>query len=598
MSATLAQTLQESYTADVLGEFVKLCGGMPSKMTRKGDRVKYIVAALQDRNQLRQIWNRMDALSRKAVAAAYHNDGVFDASAFVAQYGSLPERPRGSMFSFYPERILMDLFIHRGQIPADLMSWLEPLAPPPESFQVEGLAQVPETLEIRFEHTDQSYTLAMTVVETEEAGWHDLLLLLQLVDQGALRFSSSSDRLASTSTRLLLDNLLHGDFLDNSDKNHDEKIKTDDTIRPFGLTIFARDADLLWTSEKGKLTEQGRAFLTTQAPEILLEGFERWTKEGHFDELLRIPSIKGKRSRDVRLTKPGMRRERIVEALSWCPTNVWISISDFYRAIKIWHFNFALEEGYYSHLSVGYDSYHAYYNPWASDEEMWLLTNGLYIKAVLWEYLGTIGALDLAYISPEEEQSDPNYEDLEFNAYSSYDGLFYFRINPLGAFLFGQEAEYKPSRRADESYFAVAPDGQVKLLSKPVPPVVTTQLDQIAAPGEQGDYRLDQQKVLLALEQGAELEAFSKFLARHNQGPLPPEIEAWLEQVYEASRAFSVKSEALLIRAAHAELMQQALADAELGKFCTMLDERTLVIPANRKNRFRDRLRELGYGLR
>ena len=40
-----------------------------------------------------------------------------------------------------------------------------------------------------------------------------------------------------------------------------------------------------------------------------------------------------------------------------------------------------------------------YYEPWASRDDTWLLTNGLYINVVLWEYLGSIGALDLLYLA-------------------------------------------------------------------------------------------------------------------------------------------------------------------------------------------------------
>jgi hypothetical protein len=55
----------------------------------------------------------------------------------------------------------------------------------------------------------------------------------------------------------------------------------------------------------------------------------------------------------------------------------------------------------------------------------------LYTNAVLWEYLGSIGALDLLYLPPEVVEYD-----------SLYEGLIFFRINPLGAYLFGQAGEY------------------------------------------------------------------------------------------------------------------------------------------------------------
>jgi hypothetical protein len=46
--------------------------------------------------------------------------------------------------------------------------------------------------------------------------------------------------------------------------------------------VFARESGLV---KKGQLSEAGLAFYQTQDSEILLEAFEIWTKEGHFDEL-------------------------------------------------------------------------------------------------------------------------------------------------------------------------------------------------------------------------------------------------------------------------------------------------------------------------
>jgi hypothetical protein len=112
------------------------------------------------------------------------------------------------------------------------------------------------------------------------------------------------------------------------------------------------------------------------------------------------------------------------------------------------------------------------------------------------------------------------------------------------------------------------------------------------------DYRLDTPKLLLALEQGTDLDALRSFLARHNSQSLPPEVNHWLEQVYAASQAFSVDVSMLRIRAASHELVQLVLADAELGKFCKTLGDRDLVIPSSRETRFRNRLRELGFGVR
>ena len=595
---SLYEFFYTSYNSDVLLQFVRLLGGR-SNLTRKDQRAEFLVATLLDPERLRAIWQEMDDLSHKAVTEAYHNGGVFDANAFVAQYGSVPERPKTSYGYYVREPILFDLFVHFDSIsrqyilePA-LMPILAGFIPERETFRLEGLVETPTTIGADAEEIDT------VCAETEEAGWHDLLLFLQLLDAGMIKLSSSSTRLTPVATRTFLDNLLQGDFF-----TVDSKAKADDTIRAYGLPQFAAGAGLISTTGSGNLTERGREFLATQEPSLLLEAFETWINEGNFDELNRIDALKGMRSRNIRLTKPGMRRERIVEALSWCPTGEWILIDDFYRALKIWHFDFELEEGGIEKLYIGYRyGSSGYYEPWASQEDMWALTNGLYINVVLWEYLASIGALDLLYVSPEDVDLDVELYYYDEFAYSRYDGLLYFRINPLGAYLFGQAGEYTPKRPVDEAFFTVTPDRKLTLLGDPqdssrVTPVVKAQLDQYFVAETAESYRLDAQKLLEVLDEGADYGAMRDFLTRHHHGSLPAEIDTWLDQTYVNSQAFSIKSQALLIRVASVELVEQVLADGELGKFCNALDTRTLVIPTNRESRFRSRLHELGYGMR
>ncbi len=212
----------------------------------------------------------------------------------------------------------------------------------------------------------------------------------------------------------------------------EDKVTARTTIRPTGLDVFTQESGL--ATRTGKLTKAGRTYLQTQDPEILLSAFEKWTTGGKFDELHRITHLSGLKSKGSRLTPPASRREKVIEALSWCPTDQWIAVSDFYRAILIWDFDFDVETTAYSHLYIG----SRYYGDLNSIGNTWAITNGLYINALLWEYLGTIGALDVAFLEDEYHSLlDTDYLNID-GPVSLYDGLSHFRINPLGAFLLGQ----------------------------------------------------------------------------------------------------------------------------------------------------------------
>ena len=566
--------------SDQLKDYMKLCGGS-SSLTRKADRANYLVETLTNPVQLRWLWAQMDDLSRKAVAAAYHNDGIFNSKAFVAQYGSLPERPQNDRWSYHREPIVLDLFIHGNEIPAEVMALLAPIVPAPERFQLTGSQAVPDVID------KKGQAIEIFVAEREIAGLHDLTLYRTLLSQGSLKLSTSAYRLTPKSVETLVAGLQRGDWFADVEK-------AEDAILPYGLTVFCSHSGL--TNYHGKLNELANTFLATNDAHLLLQAFESWAEEGTYDEIERIQAIRGVRAKGIRLTSPASRREKILEALSWCPTGVWISIADFYRAIRVWHFDFDLENGT-DKLYVGSRSSNPWYEPWAPAESQWLLTTGLYINTILMEYLAAIGAIDIVYTYPENETFPGqayNYDEL---IYSRYDGLLYFRINPLGAYLFGQADGYESSQPPASALFAIAADGSVALLQpNEVTAAQQAQLEQITE-GQGERYRLSVPKLLSVLESSADLEIQRNFLRNNNRGELPVEVVALLDKIEADSKALRIITKSLTIQVRSAELAQQVMADPKAGKIARRLDDKTLIIPASRETAFRNALREMGYGL-
>src|SRR6476661_1225233 len=116
-----------NYTNDELKKLIQLLNAF-RKPVRKEQMVTFLLDELLSPDKLRQHWARLDELSQKAVAAAYHNDGTFNGNAFVNQYGALPERPKSDWY-WAREPILWDLFVYNNQIPSDLMPLLADLVP-------------------------------------------------------------------------------------------------------------------------------------------------------------------------------------------------------------------------------------------------------------------------------------------------------------------------------------------------------------------------------------------------------------------------------------------------------------------------------------
>ena len=572
---TLAQSL-DRWTNDTLQSYFNLIGG--KKLTRKGERIDYICQQMLSEETLPGIWQRLDPLAQRAVSCAYHNEGLFDEPAFIAQYGELPPRPEGNKYYYMSSRkpVLFDLFVIDNQVPAELMPLLANLVLPLERFQLEGIKAPPATI------TRGKNVYRIHQADTEMVGRADLLTYLQLVDHGALSWGATNRELTAGSVRKVYDKLVAGDF--HSDP---EKITRRHVIRPFGLDVFTRAGGLI--TDAGELSAAGRKYLQSQSPALFLKAFERWVEQGKFDELTRIAELKGLNARGIRLSSPTSRREKVIEALSWCPTDTWLSLRDFYRAVKIWQFDFAVELTDWSQLYAG--PYRDYGH--MSGNVYWNIVHGLYINAVIMEYLATIGAVDVAYVSEDTSMVDNAYHYID-SALSLHDGLLYFRINKWGAFLLGQADDYVPSLPPQRELFLINETLQVQLLAELLPHE-QLQLEMVAERVEDRVYQLTTDKLLTAVESGQEFDYLTDFLTSNHRGTPPQAMTDRLAQLKRNLNAFAEGARAILIPLKQPGLLAMIEHDAVLSKLCRPLDNKTVLVLASNLKKFRQRLKELGY---
>jgi hypothetical protein len=574
---TLVEALDQ-WNSDTIKKYVTLLGGS-SSITRKAERINYIARQLLNKEQLTAVWQQLDPIAQRAVSVAFHNGGLFDQAAFMAQYGEMPPRPKDErrFYGYYNRTpILFDLFIIDGQIATDLMLPLNDLVLPAERFQLEGAEELPEAVQ------HYGYDLALNQAHTELVGRTDLLTYLQLVDQGVLKWSAKQKDLTAASIRKVMANLMDGDFYPEPDRVSGRYV-----IRPFALDVFTQEGGLV--TRTGKLTAAGRKFMQTQDEQIFLEAFEKWTEKGKFDELTRISALNGLNSRGTRLTAPASRREKVIEALSWCPTRTWISIPDFYWAIKIWQFDFEVETTQWSNIYAGPYKQYGYMD----GHDYWHIVHGLYINAIIMEYLGTIGAVDVAYVAEDLTFVDTNVNYLD-EAYSLHDGLLYFRINNWGAFLLGQADEYVPSAPPKQDLFTIDDELAVTLLAE-LRPNEQLQLEAVAESLPKSGYRLDTEKLLTAVESGLTFTQLADFLQANHRGDLPPPVSNWLARLKGNMGLFREGETAVFIHLDKPELKELIEQDKVLSRLCQPLAETAVLVLTKNLNKFRQRLKALGY---
>ncbi len=577
--------------------------------TRKADMVRAIMSHLTG-DRLRKLWARLDEGQQLAVREALHaRSGVFDRQQFEAKYGSLPAglgtthtRARACLLHLflYPRfRQATEVTI----VPPELAERLGTSVPPPPEATVAAVDDLPEAIEQPGrEHLSPgekpvSRRAPLTRRDMERAAPHDLLAVLRLIDGGRIAVSARTRRPAAATSQRVAAVLSDGDFFDPPAPKTPKWVQAIGPVRAFAWPWLVQAAKLAeLRRSRLALTKAGRAALAAPPPETLRRIWKRWLGSTLLDEFSRIDDIKGQSRGKGRqtMTAPAGRRTVIADALAQCPPGRWVRFDDFSRFMQAASLDFEvtwnpwnlyiLEPGY---GDLGYDGSHA-----------WPILQGRYLLCLLFEYAATLGLIDVAYTDPRDAR--PDYtgmwgtDELEF--LSRYDGLQYFRLNPLGAYCLGVADTYEPSAPCAQAALTVFP-GLWLQAGGPLLPDERLLLDTYADAEAHGIWRLNRDKTLCAIESGHNPDELRGFLAARDDQPLPDTVEGFLRNAERGARALTLRGTALLIECADAETAARLAADAGARGTCLRAGERLLAVPATSEKAFRKAARALGYGV-
>jgi len=119
----------------------------------------------------------------------------------------------------------------------------------------------------------------------------------------------------------------------------------------------------------------------------------------------------------------------------------------------------------------------------------------------------------------------PDYGDLwgtdDLAFFSRYDGLVYFRINPLGAYCLGMATDYQPSIPETQAVLRVLPNLEIATVGEPLEPADEMFLNCYAQQISDVIWKLDQARLLEAVEAGHSVSALQELLQARSDQPLP-----------------------------------------------------------------------------
>ncbi len=576
---------------------------------RKPELVALLTRYMTDPDEVRALYEQLDPLAQKAVQEATHDPrGLLHRAKFIARHGQMPDFHHASKqerTSFYdhdrhtrPTHLAL-FFPKDDWLPTDLRKILFTFVPSPLAFTLPTVANPPATVRQTWttwkgnRPVEESADVPVRVRVTAREAEHDLRAVLRLVEAGRVRVSDKKRQPTAASQKVVAEVLAGGDFYTAEDQDESKYDPAFDlTIKAFAWPMLLQAAGLAQKSgDDLALTPAGRKALGSLAAEVIRAVFRKWRTSTLLDEFGRVETIKGQGRGG--LSALSTRRKAVLDGLAVCPTGAWFAVDDFFRLLRATDRDFVLAhrpdelyiaEHYYGNL--GYESEHA-----------WEQLQGRYILAVLFEYVATLGLIDVAYLPPQGVRNDfrDRWGADDLSCLSRYDGLVYLRINPLGAWCLGLAEGYETPTPAVVNVLQVLPNLEIVVKQPPLLASDRLVLDRFAEAQSEGVWKLTGAKLLGVLEEGGTLDELEEFLKTHSSAALPHTVEVFLRDQRERAGRLRDLGTARLIECADAALALLLASDPQLRNKVHIAGERWLVFRIEDAAAVRRGLRRLGH---
>lgn len=419
---------------------------------------------------------------------------------------------------------------------------------------------------------------------TEREALANLRTMLELCAAGDLRCSEKTGRPAAATVATVGGHLANGDFY------------ADDSIAAFAWPLLVQAGGLA-RIEGGRLrpTPKGRTAHRKPGAEVIRQLWQRWVSAGVIDEFSRIEEIKGQRIRNV-LTAVKTRRQMVAAALATCAPGEWVGVDALFKTMRTGNMSpviarnemalWKLYLGDAQYGSLGYDGFHE-----------WEMLEGRYTLAVLFEYAGTLGLIDLDYVHPTGAREDfrDNWGADDLDSLSRYDGLRAIRLTALGRYALGLADDYQPPTDDTEARpLKVLPNLDV------VATGVVSVGDQfmLSAYAERTADRvwtISGASLLAAMDTGRDLAEFTAFLAKRAPHELPGPLTTLVGDVAQRATRLTDRGHVRLIECADAAVAALITRDRALRRLCDPVGDRHVAVPIEKELKFRKALLELGY---
>lgn len=593
-------SLLSQYSTSELGELANLLAEQTPES--REDLIHFIVGKLTLPDVVIQLWEDLDALQKKAVAETlYSPHTLFPQTQFRAKYGKDPDWGNAAPGKKVTHPSLICLFIYKLQIPVELKEILISFVKQPEKAKVKYRDELPLFREHsgngnrQDEKNGGCRKKRIVSLNTEYAVMHEFPSILYAVGLHKVGVNSSTGKLSKSGVNELNKLLYGGDYFCCLGLSGKECEKIGDT-KAYGWFHILNTLNLVYSEDSViKLTDKGKQLKGLPYYESVRQIWNEWLKAVKYDELSRIDAVKGQQGKGLRyLTDVTDRRRVCVNALSACPPDVWISVDDLFLFMLARGFTFYVttspETLYITDPLLGHMGY--------TEEEGWNIVEKRYVLVFLFEYMATLGLLDIGYSDPAG--SRPDYDHIwggkQLAFLSRYDGLFYIRINNLGKYCLGFTDNYTrtPFKKTKE---LKALSNLEVVAVKPLHPGDHYYLGLFTLQKSENVWELDRGRITSAIEQGCSLSLFVDFLHAKCSGEIPENVAHFLNEIGSKQDSLALKGKAWLIKAESPDLARLIVNNRRLQSSCMIAGEGMIIVPEDAKKVFLKVIHDLGYSL-
>ena len=586
-------------------------GSIPS---RKAELISYVLQQMQGES-LQSRWEQCDHIQQAVISEVVHSaDDGYKPAQFISKYGEEPIWGTGGHYSYNYKPSVLGLFFYSFTMPQDLKAQLKAFVPPPEPTRIPSVESLPSPLsrtEKKYGYSNRQRELRLVeltlhIRETESLAKRDLQTILRLVDLGKVIVSDKTFYPTGATLSEIAQVLEAGDYYSDwtvtqspGGGQYNYEIGF---IKPFAWVMLLQAGKLVELGAKRLgLTKAGQKALNEPGEKALQTLWKSWLKNTLLDELRRVDSIKGQTGKGKRsLTAATGRRSKIVEALKNCPVGRWIELTDFFRYIIAAGCELEVSRNPESLTLEGYGSLY---------DSSFLILEARYILCFLFEYVSTLGLVDVAYIHPDDGvfnfQKDMNLDYYYSGCLSRYDGLTYFRLTPLGAYFLGLSDRYTPTSLPPKQVLRILPNLEVVAV-QPLSRADRLLLDSFLQPVSDVVWQLEQGKLLEVISQGRSLDELQKFLSMNSSEALPQPVVQFLADLKTRITSLQDLGSARLIHCTDTALATLIANDSRTKAYCFLADVPKaiavgqacyLVVPAATSAKFCNALKKLGYSL-